>query len=99
MINGRIIIDVKIDGCQSNLESWSTTKVGEHILSAFSMSAISTFKSIENKHNVYVGKDCMKKFCELLREHTMGISNFKKMMSLTNKQRKSKMKWKSLLYL
>ena len=42
------------------------------------MSAISTFKSIENKHNVYGGKDCMKKFCEFLREHTIGRFNFKK---------------------
>ena len=36
--------------------------VGEHILSGFSMSAISSFKKIENKHDVYRGKDCMKKF-------------------------------------
>ena len=37
-----------------------------------------TFKSIENKHNVYRGKDCMKKFYESLREHAMKIVNFKK---------------------
>ena len=29
---------------------------------------------IKNKRDVYVGKDCMKKFCESLRE----IINFKK---------------------
>ena len=70
MINGRIKIDVKIDGCKNNPESWSTTKVGEHISSDFSMSTI--FKSIENKHYVNRSKDCMKKFCEFLREHTIG---------------------------
>ena len=70
MINGRIKIDVKIDGCKNNPESWSTTKVGEHISSDFSMSTI--FKSIENKHYVNRRKDCMKKFCEFLREHTIG---------------------------
>ena len=59
----------KIDGCKNNGEKSSTTKVGVHIPSGFSMSAISSFKSIENKHDVYIGKDCMKKFCESLREY------------------------------
>ena len=36
----------------------------EHIPSGFSMSAVSSFKSIENKHDGYRGKNCMKKFCE-----------------------------------
>ena len=60
------------------LEKLSTTKTIEHILSDFSMSTISSFKSIENKHDIYRGKDCMKKFCESLREHAMKIINFKK---------------------
>ena len=45
------------------------------------MSTISSFRSIEHKHHVYRGKDCkdcMKKFCESLREHKMKIMNFKK---------------------
>ena len=42
------------------------------------MSTTSWFKSIENKHDVYRGKDCMKKFCESLRDHAMKIINFKK---------------------
>ena len=58
-----------IDGCKNNPENSSTTKVSEHIPSAFSMSTISSFKSIQNKHDVYSGKDCMKKFCESLRDH------------------------------
>ena len=37
------------------------------------MSAISLFRSIENKHDLYSGKDCMKTFCEFLREHAMKI--------------------------
>ena len=41
------------------------------------MSTISTFRSIENKHDVYRGKDCMEKFCESLREHSLKIINFK----------------------
>ena len=27
------------------------------------MSTISSFRDIKNKHHVYGGKDCMKKFC------------------------------------
>ena len=42
------------------------------------MSTISSVKSIENKHDVYRDKDCMKKFCESLRQHAMKIINFKK---------------------
>ena len=52
----------KIDGCKNNLENSSTTKVSKHIPSGFSISTISSFRSTENKHDVYRGKDCMKKF-------------------------------------
>ena len=65
----------KIEGCKNNPRNSTTTKVSEHIPSGFSMSTISFFRSIENKHDVYRGKDCMKKFCELLREHAMKIIN------------------------
>ena len=56
------------------------------------MSIISSFKSIENKHDVYRrGEDCMKTFCESLREYTMKIINFKmkKMKSVTKEQQES----------
>ena len=42
----------KIDGSKNNPENSSTTKVGKHIPSSFSMSTISSFKNIENKHDV-----------------------------------------------
>ena len=57
----------KIDRCKNNPENSSTTKVSEYIPSGFSMSTILSFKTIENKHDVYRGKDCMKKFCESLK--------------------------------
>ena len=81
----------KIHGCKNDCENSSTTKVDEHISSSFSMSTISLFKSIENKHDVCRGKDCMKKFCESLCEHAMEIINFKKkiMKLLTNEHQKS----------
>ena len=68
----------KIDGCKNNPENSSTTKVSEHIPSDFSMSAMSSFRSIENKHDIYRGKNCMKNFCDFLREHAMKVINFKK---------------------
>ena len=37
------------------------------------MSKILSFKNKENKHDVYRGKDCMKTFCESLREHGIKI--------------------------
>ena len=72
-------------------KSSSTRKVNEHIPSRFSMSAIISFRSIENKYDVYRGEDYMKTFCELLTEHAMKIINFKKrkMKILTKEQQKS----------
>ena len=78
----------KIDGCKNNPENSSTTKVSKHIRSGFPMSTISSVKSIENNHDVYRGKDWMKKFCESVRERAMKIINFKmkKMKLLTKEQ-------------
>ena len=67
-----------IDGRKKSPENSFTTKVDEHIISGFSMSTISLLKIIENRHDVYRGKDCMRKFCESLREHPMKITNCKK---------------------
>ena len=53
----------KIDECKNYPENSSKTKVSEYIPSGFSMSTISSFRSIENKHDLYRDKDFMKKFC------------------------------------
>ena len=42
-------------------------KIGEHIPCRYSLSTNWTFDHIENKHILYRGKDCMKKFCESLK--------------------------------
>ena len=39
------------------------------------MFTISSFKGIENKHDVCYGKDCIKKICESSREYAMIIIN------------------------
>ena len=57
------------------------------------MSTVSSFRKIENKYDVYRGKDCMKRFCESLREqHALKVINFKKkkkMKLLTKEQHES----------
>ena len=45
----------KIDGFKNNPEIPSTKNLNEHIPLGFSMSKISQFRSIENKHDVYRG--------------------------------------------
>ena len=51
------------------------------------MSTIWAFDHIENKHTLHRRKDCMKKFCESLREHLKNVIDFekKKMLPLTKK--------------
>ena len=52
------------------------------------MSTKSSFESKENRHDVYRGKDSMRKFCEYFREHAIKTNNFKnkKIKLLTNEQ-------------
>ena len=78
----------KIYGCNNNFERSSTAKVGEHIFCGYSVSTIWTCDGIENQHDVCRGENCMKKFCECFRIHTIKIINFekKKTIPLTNEQ-------------
>ena len=46
----------KIDGCKNNSAVLFTRKAGKDIPSGFSVSTISLFRSIENKHDLYRGK-------------------------------------------
>ena len=46
----------KIYGCKNHPENSSTKKVNEHVPLGSSMSIIISFRSIENKPNVYRGK-------------------------------------------
>ena len=56
----------------------STWKIGEQISCRYSMLMIWTSNGTENQRDVWRGEDCMKKFCETLREYVMKIINFKK---------------------
>ena len=59
-------IIVKIDRFKKNHKNSSTTNVSKQIPSGFSMPTISSFRSIENKHDIYKDKDCMKKLWKKL---------------------------------
>ena len=74
-------------GCKSNSRKSSTTKVGECISFSYSLPTVWAFDGIENKHDVYRGKDCMKKFCKYLKKHAIEIINSEKknMISWINK--------------
>ena len=64
------------------------------------MSTISSFRTIENKHDVYRRKDCMTNFCEFLREHAMKIINFqKKKMKLLTKGRQESFENAKICYI
>ena len=80
----------KLDGCANTPENSLTLKLGEHIPCGYSMSTIGAFNNIENKHTLYGREDCIKKFCEFLREHAKNIIDFekKKMLQLTKEELK-----------
>ena len=69
----------------------STTKISEYIPCGYPMSTIWGFDHIEDKHTLYRGKDCMKKFCFSLREESENAIDFekRKMFSLTKGELKS----------
>ena len=54
------------DGYKYNPENLFATKIGEHVPSGFSIPTVSLFKSKENKQDLYMDKDCMKKFYKSL---------------------------------
>ena len=58
------------------------------------------FDPKENKLDSYTGKDCMKKFCENLRELVLRIINYekKKIISLTKEKRRAH-RWAKICYI
>ena len=75
--------------CINNPNESSTTKINTHIPSGYSIFTSCSFDESKNKLNYYRGKDCMKKFCEDLREHAIKIINYekKKIIPLTAEEK------------
>ena len=78
----------KLSTCYNNPEKTSTTKINKHKPSGYSIFTHCSFDKSKNKLNYYRGEDCMKKFCEDLREHATKIISYKKkdMIPLTKKE-------------
>ena len=74
---------------EDNEES-STTEINKHTSSGYSLFTHCSFDKTKNKLDYYRGDDCMKKFCEDLREHARKIINYEKkdMIPLTKKEEK-----------
>ena len=68
----------KMSTCINNPNESSTTKINKHIPSVYSIFTSCSFDESKNKLNYYKGDDCMKKFCEDLREHATEIINYEK---------------------
>ena len=62
----------------NNPKESSTTKINKHIPSGYSIFTSCSFDESKNKLNYYRGKDCIKKFCEDLREYAIKIINYEK---------------------
>ena len=69
----------KIDTCYNNPEESSTTKINHHTPSGYSIFTHCSFDKSKNKLNYYRCGDCMKRFCEDLKEHAIKIIVKKKL--------------------
>ena len=68
----------KMSTCQNNPNESSTTEINKHTTSGYSLYTHCSLDKSKNKLNYYRGKDCMKKFCNDLREHATKIINYEK---------------------
>ena len=66
----------KMSTCNNNPEKSSTTKINKHTPSGYSLFTNCSFDATKNKLDYYRGKNCMKKFCQDLREHAIKIINY-----------------------
>ena len=75
----------KEQSCQNSPEKLYAEKKARHKPSGWAMLTKCSFYKTEDKLDYYRGKDCIKKLCKKLREHTMKIINYeeKEMIPLT----------------
>ena len=79
----------KMITCINNPNKSSATKINKHAPSGYSIFTSCSFDESRNKFNYYRAKDCMKKFCEDLKEHATRIINYekKKIIPLTKEEK------------
>ena len=61
--------------CNNNNKSYTTAKA-LHKPSGYSLLTSCSFDKSENKQTFYRGRDCMKRFCDDLKEHVTRITNY-----------------------
>ena len=81
----------KMHSCQNNTEKFYTEKKTKHTPFSNSLFTNCSFDATKNKLDCYRGEECMKRFCEGLRDHAMKIINYeeKEMITATDKKNKS----------
>ena len=81
----------KIDKCQNNPKKSYTEKKAKHKPSGYSLVTCCSFDKSKTEWNYYRGKDCMKRFCNDLRDQTMKTITYEKRKEiiLTNEEKES----------
>ena len=81
----------EISTCGNGPKKSSTNKISKHTASGFSLFTYCSFDETKNNLDYYRGKDRMKVFCKILKEHTERIIYWKKkvMIPLTDVKNKS----------
>ena len=82
---------LKMNTCNNNPNKSYTTAKALHKPSGYSLLTSCLFDKSENKQTYYRGRDCMKRFCDDLKEHVTRITNYemKPMDSLTEEEKES----------
>ena len=82
---------LKMNTCNNNPNKAYTTAKALHKPSGYSLLISCSFDKSENKQTYYRGKDCMKRFCDDLKEHVTRITNYemRPMDSLTKEEEES----------
>ena len=82
---------LKMNTCNNNPNMSYTTVKALHKLSRYSLLTSCSFDKSENMQIYYNGKDCMKRFCNDLKEHVSRIINYetKPMTALTEEEKES----------
>ena len=81
----------KISTCSNDPKKSSTTIIGKHTPSGFSIFTYCLFDTTKNQLNYYRDKYCMKVFCKILKEHVKRIMHWKEkeMIPLTAEEIRS----------
>ena len=82
---------LKMNTCNNNNNNTYTTAKALHKPSGYSLLTSCSFDKSENKQTYYRERDCMKRFCDDLKEHVTRITNYemKPMDPLTEEEKES----------